>query len=235
MSTATRPALALIPARGGSKGLPRKNLALLRGRPLLEYTVRAALESEAIESAYLSSDDEQVLAVGRSLGIRVIQRPAAHATDTASAADVVRHFIDTLSAEVRSLDPLIAYLQPTSPLRGAQHVDAAFRLLAEQRATALVSVVELSKSPYKAFGLDEQQRLKALFDERLSNARRQDLPRTFVPNGAIYVFSCTQFAARGGFPSDGSVPFVMSEVDSIDVDSAEDLARVERILGDRYA
>ena len=230
----SRPVLALIPARGGSKGVPRKNLALLRGRPLVEYTLRAARESSWVDAIYISSDDAQVLELGRTQGALTLERPAAYATDNASANEVVRHFIDSLSADLRARDPMIVYLQPTSPMRDAPHIDAALRMLAEQGGTLLVSVVELHKSPYKSFQLDESSRLKSLFDERLSNARRQDLPRTFVPNGAIYVFALTDFTSRGGFPSNGSLAYVMNETDSIDVDAPEDLARAERILGDRY-
>lgn len=230
----SRPVLALVPARGGSKGVPRKNLALLCGRPLLYYTLRSALDSKIVDQTFLSSDDTEILEFGSRLGVQTVTRPEAYATDEASAIDVVRHFIDTLSGEMRARDPLLVYLQPTSPLRDAWHIDRAFALLGEQGADTLVSVVELQKSPYKTFRLDEGQRLQSLFDERLSNARRQDLPRTFMPNGAIYVFSVGEFMARGGFPSNGSVPYVMNEVDGIDIDTPEDLLRVERILGGRH-
>ncbi|GFE82012.1 hypothetical protein GCM10011487_40120 [Steroidobacter agaridevorans] len=230
----SHPVLALIPARGGSKGVPRKNLAVLCGRPLLEYTVRAAVDCAAIDASYVSSDDAEILEVARRLDARAVERPPAFATDAASAIEVVRHFIETLPAELRARDPLIVYLQPTSPLRDAQHLDAAFELLARHGATTLMSVVELEKSPFKAFGLDERQRLRSLFDERLSNARRQDLPPTFLPNGAIYIFAVSDFLSRDGFPSNGSVPYVMSAADSIDIDTPDDLQRVERILGDRH-
>lgn len=230
----SHPVLALIPARGGSKGVPRKNLASLCGRPLLEYTVRAAVDCAAIDASYVSSDDAEILEVARRLGARAMERPPAFVTDAASAIEVVRHFIETLPAELRARDPLIVYLQPTSPLRDAQHLDAAFDLLARHDATTLMSVVELEKSPFKAFGLDEQQRLRSLFDERLSNARRQDLPPAFLPNGAIYIFAASDFLSRDGFPSNGSVPYLMSAADSIDIDTPDDLRRVERILGDKH-
>lgn len=230
----SRPVLALVPARGGSKGLPRKNLVLLRGQPLLYYTLKSALDSSVVDQTFLSSDDAEILDFGGRLGVRTVNRPAVCATDDASAVEVVRHFIGTLSDEMRARDPLLVYLQPTSPLRDARHIDRAFALLGEHGATMLVSVVEMQKSPYKSFMLDDRNRLRSLFNERLSNARRQDLPRTFIPNGAIYVFSVEEFVARGGFPSNGSVPYVMSEADSIDIDMPEDLLRAEKILGDRY-
>lgn len=214
--------------------MPRKNLALVCGRPLLYYTLRAALDSVEVDQTFLSSDDGEILDFGNRMGVNAVNRPSACATDDASAADVVRHFIEALSDEVRACDPVIVYLQPTSPLRDARHIDRAIALLREHGATMLVSVVELQKSPFKSFGLDDRNRLRSLFDERLSNSRRQDLPRTYIPNGAIYVFSVGEFMARRGFPSNGSVPYVMNEVDSIDIDTPDDLLRAERILGDRH-
>jgi CMP-N,N'-diacetyllegionaminic acid synthase len=228
----SQPVLALIPARGGSKGVPRKNLAMVAGKTLIEYTLEAALGSKQIDGAYLSSDAAEILEVGRRRGVHTIERPGRYATDAASAVDVVRHFFEVLDGDAPRANPLVVYLQPTSPLRNARHIDAALTALRESDASTLMSVVELEKSPYKSFGLDADGRLKSLFDEKLSNARRQDLPRTFAPNGAIYVFSRADFEERGGFPSNGSLPFVMSTNDSIDVDAPEDLARVEQILGE---
>lgn len=223
--------LALIPARGGSKGVPRKNLVKIAGKTLLEYTLEAALESEKIDNAYLSSDDAEILEVGRRRGVRTIERPDRYATDAASAVDVVRHFFETLGESAGGSNPLVVYLQPTSPLRNAQHIDAALDVLQQSGASTLMSVVELEKSPYKSFGIDSGGRLQSLFDEKLSNARRQDLPRTFAANGAIYVFSRADFEARGGFPSNGSIPYVMSIRESVDVDVPEDIVRVEKLLG----
>jgi CMP-N-acetylneuraminic acid synthetase len=227
-----QPVLALIPARGGSKGVPRKNLARIAGKPLLEYTLEAALESKKIDGAYLSSDDADILEVGRRKGVRTIQRPQKYATDDSSAIEVVRHFFEVLDNGEGGSNPLIVYLQPTSPLRNATHIDAALDALRVAGASTLMSVVELDKSPYKSFGLDADGRLKSLFEEKLSNARRQDLPPTFAPNGAIYIFSRADFESRGGFPSNGSIPFVMSARESIDVDVPEDIARVEELLGE---
>lgn len=224
------PVLALVPARGGSKGVLRKNLRLLAGKPLVQWTLEAARNTQAVDQVYLSSDDEQILACASATGATPLPRPADAASDTASAIEVVLHFIATLPEDVRARDPYLVYLQPTSPCRSSQHLDAALAAMAKAGAHTLLSVVEAAKSPYKSFGLDGHGRLKSLFDERLSNARRQDLPRTFFPNGAIYVFRLSDFAERGGFPSNGSVPFEMSEEDSIDIDNEADLQRAAHYL-----
>lgn len=234
MVHAARPVIALIPARGGSKGVPRKNLAILAGQPLLAHTVAAARGARAVDRVVVSSDDGEILELARALGAEALPRPESMASDTASAEVVVTHFVSTLSPPERQADPLLVYLQPTSPLRTSAHIDAAFDLLGREGGTTLVSVVELAKSPYKSFGLDRQGRMQSLFDERLSNACRQDLPPAYLPNGAIYVFACSDFQARSGFPSNGSLPYVMSAQDSIDIDTRGDLEHAQRILGERH-
>ena len=224
------PVLALVPARGGSRGIPRKNLAPLRGRPLLQWTVDAARTSRLVDRTVVSSDDEEILALALALGVEALRRPASIAGDNASAIDVVAHFLDGLDRPTRSSDPLIVYLQPTSPLRTSAHLDGALSAMADAGARCTMSVAECAHSPFKAFRLDGAGRLQSLFEESLSNARRQDLPRTFQPNGAIYAFPASAFVERGGFPSNGAVPYVMPPEASIDIDRPEDLRAAERIL-----
>lgn len=232
--TGGAPVLALIPARGGSKGLPRKNLAMLHGRPLLDYAIRCGLDSRWVDRTCVSSDDEEILRVGRELGAQTLRRPPEFATDAASAIDVVHHYIDSLSPQDRERNPFIIYLQPTSPLRTAADVDSAVTLMVRHGATMALSVVEMNKSPFKAFRLDDAGRLASLFDERLSNARRQDLPAAYMPNGAIYIFRVTDFLLRGGFPSNGSVPYVMDETSSVDIDRLDDLRYAEQLMGAQH-
>jgi CMP-N-acetylneuraminic acid synthetase len=116
-------------------------------------------------------------------------------------------------------------------LRTARHIDDAFEQMQAANAQSLMSVSESDRSPFKMFTLDAEGRLQSLFDEKLSNARRQDLPTVFAPNGAIYVFRVSEFKARGGFPSNGSMPFVMNVNDSLDIDTEDDIRRAEMILG----
>lgn len=234
MTLAGKTVIALVPARGGSKGVPRKNLRVIAGKPLLAYTIKAALGAKQVDRVYLSSDDDEILAVGHSMKVEIIRRPLPYASDTASALDVVQHFITLLPEELKATDPYIVYLQPTSPLRSARHIEDALAQMETMRLHTMVSVIELSKSPYKSFALDAHGCLQSLFDEKLSNARRQDLPKAYLPNGAIYAFRLYDFLNRGGFPSNGSLPYVMSEEDSVDVDTEEDILRLEQYLGDRY-
>jgi CMP-N-acetylneuraminic acid synthetase len=225
--------IALIPARGGSKGVIRKNLRKVSGRVLMDFTVEAAKSSRHVDAVYVSSEDEEILNFARASDVEVICRPAEYASDTASAVEVVTHFINDLPSKLRQQDPYIVYLQPTSPLRTSKHIDDALEIIVLLNNDKLVSVTELETSPFKSFKINHDGNLESLFDEKLSNARRQDLPTTYIPNGAIYIFRISDFIERGGFPSNGSIPFIMNEEESLDIDTEADVKRLEQILGER--
>jgi CMP-N-acetylneuraminic acid synthetase len=222
--------IGLIPARKGSKGLLNKNMLHLNNQPLVQYTIRAAMDSSLLEEVSVSSDDLSVLTLAESFEANALLRPEKFSSDEASAEEVVNHFITTLSKSINYEDHYIVYLQPTSPLRNSFHIDKAINILLENNSKSLTSVTQMRKSPFKSFVLSESGQLQSLFDEKMSNARRQDLQDVFIPNGAIYIFSIQQFIDRKGFPSNGSLPFIMSEDDSIDIDEKEDLLRAEKLL-----
>lgn len=229
MTFKNRQVLALVPARGGSKGIPRKNLRLVRGKPLIEHTIQAAIESKVVDRVYVSSDDDEILRISSDMGAEPLKRPDAAASDTATATSVVLDFISQLPPSLMAADPYIVYLQPTSPLRTSSHIDGAFCKMDAENVSISLSVVQLKRLPYKSFKLTEDGLLQSLFDESLSNANRQALPVTYYPNGALYIFPLSEFLVKGGFPSNGSVPFVMSENDSIDIDTEDDIAMSERL------
>lgn len=225
--------IALIPARGGSKGIKRKNLVKLAGKPLIAHTISAAKNSLIVDAIWVSSDDDDVLKISESLGAKTLKRPIEFANDHASANDVVFHFIASLPNEVTENRTVILYLQPTSPLRNEIHIDNALKAMDNAKVYGVISVVEAEKPPQKSFRLDENGCLISLFDERQSNARRQDLPPCYYPNGAIYAFRISEFLNRNGFPSNGSLPFIMSSNDSIDIDNISDLIQAEAFLGEK--
>jgi CMP-N,N'-diacetyllegionaminic acid synthase len=225
--------IALIPARGGSKGILRKNLALLAGKPLISYTINAAKRSKLIDEIWISSDDEEILNVSENLGAKILNRPKQLSDDDASAVDVVNHFIDFISNKAGRSEAIILYLQPTSPLRNESHIDGLLQAMQQAAAIGAISVVDAEKPPHKAFRLDNNGHLQSLFDERLSNARRQDLPKCYYPNGAMYAFRISEFVNRQGFPSNGSIPFIMSCINSIDIDNTTDLKRAEAAIGEK--
>jgi CMP-N-acetylneuraminic acid synthetase len=222
--------IGLIPARKGSKGLKNKNMLLLNKKPLVQHTFEAAKSSSYIDEVWASSDDLTILSLADSMNIKGLKRPKQFANDQSSSVDVVNHFIDSLPDNLNHEKTYIVYLQPTSPLRDSSHLDEAINQLIQHKKKSLTSVMRLRKSPFKSFMISESGNLQSLFNEQLSNARRQDLQDTYVPNGAIYIFTISEFLTRKGFPSNGSLPFIMSSNDSIDIDDKEDLKIADNFL-----
>lgn len=224
-----RSVLALIPARGGSKGVKRKNLRMVRGKPLLAYTINAALESSFIDNIYVSSDDLEILEVAEKMGVEGLPRAPAACTDAAVANDVIADFSKKIQPGIISGNPYIVFLQPTSPLRTGRHIDEAFALMDDADCEVCVSVVEATKTPFKAFILTSCGRLESLFDESLTNANRQSLSAAYYPNGAIYIFPYARYVENKGIPSNRGIPYIMSDSESLDIDTEEDLIKLENL------
>lgn len=145
--------IAIIPARGGSRGLPRKNVLPLNGQPLIYYSIDAGLSSKYVDAVLVTSDDQEILQVARSLGADTLQRPKELAADSTYMNDVLAHAFESVERQGRSFD-LAILLQPTSPLRTSAHVDSAFELLNEYDSNSLISVYGLEKSLCKSFVVD---------------------------------------------------------------------------------
>lgn len=216
---------ALIPARGGSKGVLRKNLATLAGNPLISYSIEAALVADDIDEVYVSSEDEEILGVARALGAKIISRPRNLAQDDTPTAPVIAHAIEHWDRSC-SLPGFIVLLQPTSPQRTGKDIDEAFALLDKMGGNNLISVYEPPHHPLKAFLVNEEGYLKGLLSERESFTRRQDLPPAYMPNGAIYIFTVTEFLAEQKIPMERVFPFVMPIERSVDIDTIADLQLV---------
>lgn len=212
--------VAVIPARRGSKGVPNKNVIDLAGRPCIEYTINAAVEARIFDDIVISTNDPKAIAIANNRGVTVLLRPEHLCRDESPAADVVKHVIATLDLKG---DDVLCYLQPTSPLRTQDHIQEAMENL-RLKQLPLVSVKESTELPYKMFTIENG--LQPLFSDKHTNMRRQDLPKTYVANGAIYAFTVSQFNFAGGFPSTGGVPFVMDQISSMDLDTTEDLKKI---------
>ncbi|WP_374615162.1 cytidylyltransferase domain-containing protein [Sphingorhabdus sp.] len=221
--------IALIPARGGSKGVKRKNLRTVLGKSLLAHAVQAARDAARVDRVYVSSDDAEILGLAREMGVGVVHRAVEAATDDATANDIVIDFLRQLPESLVTANPYLVFLQPTSPMRTGVHIDAAFDAMSSAGSDMCLSVTELKKTPFKSFTLTAEGRLQSLFDEALTNANRQSLPAVYYPNGAIYIFPFAEFLTRQAFPSNGGVPYIMSERESVDIDTEEDLAMVEKL------
>lgn len=216
--------LALITARGGSKGLPRKNVLLAGGRPLIAWTIGAAVESEAVDHVVLSSDDDEIIEAARAWGCAVpFRRPAELASDTATSMDVVLHALDQVPGY-----EYVVLLQPTSPLRTAADIDAAFALLQSRSAPSCVSVCEAEQSPYWMFRLGAEEALAPLLPGEAGASRRQDLPPVYVLNGAIYIAQVDWLRRTRSFLGEGCIAYRMPLERSIDIDDAADFEAFRR-------
>jgi CMP-N-acetylneuraminic acid synthetase len=223
--------VALIPARGGSKGIPRKNIMNIAGKPLIAWSIEAAKGCPYISRVIVSSDDDEILAVAKSLGAETLKRPEEFATDKARSEPVVTHALEILQQE-GALPEWILYLQPTSPLRTAAHLTAAAELLEKAGASAdgLISVKEGDNKFLKAYRTSEEGYLAGVVNNDYPNWNRQDLPKIYMPNGAIYIMRAKGFLEKPRFWNEKTIPFVMTEAESADLDSMEDVAELEAKL-----
>ena len=218
--------LALIPARGGSKGLPRKNVLPVGGRSLIAWTIEAAEKAKCISRVILSSDDDEIIAVAKECGCEVpYKRPEELASDKASSIDVVFHALK----EIPGYDYLLL-LQPTSPLRTSEDIDAAFALMLEKQAPACVSVCPVEESPYWMYQLEGQSRLRSVLEMPLEATRRQDLPNVYSLNGAIYIARVDWLLRQRSFMSCDTVGYVMPRERSVDIDTPEDYQKLNAFL-----
>lgn len=209
--------LAIIPARGGSKGLPRKNIATLVDKPLIAWTIEAAHCSRYIDRAILSSDDEEIIECAKAYGCDVpFKRSGAIATDSATSIEVV---IDALS-RVPGYD-YVVLLQPTSPLRTADDIDQAIENCVNTQASSCVSISPVQQSPYWMYTLDNNGHLNQLVSGAYS--QRQLLPPVYALNGAIYVIRSNIFVRAPAFIYNDTVAHVMPYERSDDIDTQGDL------------
>jgi CMP-N-acetylneuraminic acid synthetase len=222
--------LGVIPARGGSKGIPGKNLSLLCGRPLLAYTADAVNESRKLTRTIVSTDDERIAECARSLGLEVpFMRPASLAADEAPMLPVLQHALDAMHQNGFDTD-IVVLLQPTSPLRRAEHIDAAVDWLERTAADSVVSVVEVPHqfNPLSVMRLEDGL-LKPFLDGP-TVTRRQDKPRLFARNGPAVLAVRAAVVAGGSLYGERSWPLGMSAEDSLDIDTASDMRLAECVL-----
>ncbi|MDC1510701.1 acylneuraminate cytidylyltransferase family protein [Gammaproteobacteria bacterium] len=209
---------AIIPARGGSKGIKKKNTRRLCGKPLIQWTIDAALTSRVITNVVVSSDDAEILRIASlSRGVCCVKRPSILSTDSAASTDVVAH-----SLEVCPSCDYFVLLQPTSPLRTARHIDDAFELMMNCGRNGCISVVRSKQSPYWMYERKSDLTLSPVLKSWDVPKRRQDLPVVFVPNGAIYICESNSFRRNGSLISADVVGYEMHGDISIDIDTLED-------------
>ncbi len=218
--------LAIIPARGGSKGIPRKNIIPLAGKPLIAWTIEEARKSKYIDRLILSSDNPEIMAVARKWGCEVpFRRPAALSTDSSPSIDAILHAIEMIGEDY----DYMVLLQTTSPMRSCKDIDGAIEKCISSGADTCVSVTEPKKSPFWTYRTDAKGRLVPLIRTRLAS-RRQDLPQAYCLNGAIYVAKIKRLLKSKTLIGKNTVPFVMGETNSIDIDSRFELDIADFII-----
>jgi N-acylneuraminate cytidylyltransferase len=223
-----REILAVIPARGGSKGLPMKNIALLNGRPLIDYSIKAALNSRHVNRIVVSTDSAEISDVSKRCGAEVINRPESLARDDSPTISAVIHALGKFEAEGYVPEAVIL-LQPTSPLRTFNDVDSALELFFQEECESVISVCEIEHSPYWSFKA-EKKYIEPLFDEKYLKMRRQELPMVYIPCGAIFISRPETLFTAKSFYSSKTLPYIMPRERSIDIDSMFDLMEADLIL-----
>ncbi len=223
--------IALITARAGSKGLPGKNIRALHGKPLINWSIEAALEATSIDRVYISTDCATIADIAASAGARVpFLRPAELAGDDATHIDVVRHFLDWLDkAGPLNLEYLVL-LQPTSPLRTSDDIDAALALAQSTGANAVVGVTQCAKHPSLTCWREADGSLTPVLSDLAPGARRQLLRPAYAINGAVYVNRPASLRQTGSFYPPGFVGYVMPEWRSLDIDTHWDWYMVEQAM-----
>lgn len=219
--------LAIITARGGSKGLPRKNVVEVAGKPLIAWSIEAAQQSQYIDRLILSSEDDEIIETARRFGCDVpFVRPAEYARDDSQLQDAIFHAIESLAEKYS----WVIMLPPTAPLRTADDIDACLSLCRQSGAPSAVSVCQPAKSPYWMYKIDDTGHMTRLLEPPGLSYRRQLLPPTYALNGALYVFRTDWFYRSKDFITGETIGYVMPPERSPDVDNWVDLLHVDALL-----
>jgi N-acylneuraminate cytidylyltransferase len=214
--------LAVIPARGGSKGVTRKNVRELNGKPLIAWTIGQAVQSRYVDRVIVSTEDAEIGEVARHAGAETpFIRPQSLATDTATGVDVLCHAVENAG----SACDYVLLLQPTSPLRSVADIDDSISKCIDEQLSSVVSVSEATKSPYWMYHMSESGTLSSIIDETASN--RQQLPRSYVPNGAVYVLKASTLLKNRKIINDDTRGYTMPSERSFDIDTELDFVICE--------
>ena len=219
--------LAIIPARGGSKRLPRKNILDLNRKPLIAWSIEAGFHSKYIDDVIITSDDDEILEISKKYGADTIKRPYELANDTATTIDTVKHTIKSID---KTYD-YIVLLQPTSPLRTSNHIDEAIELLSKKNADSIISVCEMEHNPLWCNTLPRDGSMAGFLKEEILNKRSQDLEKYYRLNGAIYICDTNRLLEENSFFfKDNIFAYVMDRKSSIDIDEEIDFIIVKQLL-----
>ncbi|RDX35495.1 acylneuraminate cytidylyltransferase family protein [Arcobacter sp. HD9-500m-PIT-SAG03] len=219
--------LAIIPARGGSKRLPGKNILELAGKAMISWTIEAALNSKYIGTTIITSDNDKVLSIGKEYKTMTIRRPKELSGDDSSSIDAVIHALKQVSEKY----DYVVLLQPTSPLRTSRHIDEAIMLLNEKNADAIISVSEMNHSPLWSNQLDDSLSMENFLDEEILNKRSQELSTFYRLNGAIYICNIKKLLKEKTFFIQKNIyAYKMDKESSVDIDDDMDFKLAELLF-----
>lgn len=222
--------LAVIPARGGSKGVPRKNIKLAGGKPLIAWVIEAAKTSAYIDRLILSSDDNEVIRVAATYKCEVpFVRPSEFAQDNSSSSDVIVHALSKISGY-----DYVMLLQPTSPFTSKEDIDGCIEHCITSKAKSIVSVVKPDKSPYWMFEMGKNNRLKSIMGNRYLNCRRQDLPSAYIPTGAAYMAESRWFLKNRSFYSEFTIGYEIPKERCLDIDTEFDFKLFDFLVKNKF-
>lgn len=227
--------LGLIPARGGSKGIPRKNVRIVAGRPLIAYAIQVAQRSSRLTRTVVSTEDGEIAEVARRLGAEVpFLRPRDLATDEAPSVLVACHALDFVEKEEGRRYDCLALLEPTAPLRKAEDVDGALTLLEQSGADSVVSLCRLEAPHPAKLKVLQEGRIRPFLPELWREGLpRQELSPVYFLNGGIYAVKRDLLIKNQTFWGENTLPYLMPEERSVNVDTRLDLELVERLLAGR--
>ncbi|MBU2494640.1 MAG: acylneuraminate cytidylyltransferase family protein [Bacteroidetes bacterium] len=223
---ANKTILAIIPARGGSKGILRKNIKPLSGKPLIYWTIEEAKKSKYIDRLILSSEDEEIINIAKVLGCEVpFIRPKELAQDQTPGIEPVVHAINNLPQKY----DYVCLLQPTSPLRKIEHIDDCIEICSINNAESCVSVTKVDKHPYWMYKINKDKKLEPLFQE-VQLTRRQDAEKVYSINGAIYFAKTDFILSEKSFIGTNTFAYLMDKISSVDIDDMSDFQYADYLL-----
>lgn len=225
----TKNFLAIIPARAGSKGLKNKNIHPLFGKPLICWTIEEALKSNQISEIIVSSDSDIILELSSKYPVTIHKRIREFAKDDTKSEDVIINILEEIK-ELKNNYKYVILLQPTSPLRKSEHIEKACKKIIKEKTDSLISVKKNSNLILKTLIEDEKGGLKSGFNEDFPFTPRQQLPKTYMPNGAIYISKINSVLNRDGFLCKDNSFLEMDEISSQDIDSIKDLIKIEKVF-----
>lgn len=219
--------LAIIPARGGSKRVPGKNIRDLCGKPLIAWVIEAAQKSKLLDRVILSSDNQKIIATAKKFDCEVpFVRPTHLAKDESKSIDAILHALQNLTVKY----DYIVTLQPTSPFVSSLDIDGCIMLAVDRQASACITISEMEKSPYWSFKMAEENLLVPLFDDNFLQDRSQELPPLYIPTGAVYVNNSKWLQSNRTFYSSKTLGYPVPQERSLDIDTELDFSVCEHLM-----